>query len=369
MDLISSIPFQLLEVVSPATIGAAKFHFLKVFRVFKIFRLVRLLRFKALTELEYRTSQNPGLIRMIKLIFTYIFILHLVACFYWYICTQEGFGVTEWVPPFGFDKEDLWIQYGIAYYWAIISTIGNVLARPELPLEYYFSMSVAMIGVIVSATIVGSAASLVNNMDKHAAAKKEQLESMNQYMKYREVPQDLQRKVRSYIEYTWQIGRGSNNEDMFDQLPSTLRLQLLLAIKRKFIESVQMFQDCSPECVIALVKVMNPSVALPNEIIMEQGQEGREMYFIARGLVYVYIRNDPFGDIDLGCYSTGAHFGEIALLQSVKRTATVKALTFCDLQVFIYLFLSLYFLKLVLVNPLLLIIFNLSFSLSFKHLF
>ena len=51
------------------------------------------------------------------------------------------------------------------------------------------------------------------------------------------------------------------------------------------------------------------------------------MYFIARGSVEIIMDNDTV----LNVLEEGAYFGEICLLTDDRRTATVRALTPCDL--------------------------------------
>ncbi len=60
----------------------------------------------------------------------------------------------------------------------------------------------------------------------------------------------------------------------------------------------------------------------PAEAIIEQGEEGDAFYAIGSGQVDVFRDGDLVGTI-----GSGGHFGEIALLMDVPRTATVRART------------------------------------------
>lgn len=62
-------------------------------------------------------------------------------------------------------------------------------------------------------------------------------------------------------------------------------------------------------------------------VVLEEGAEGAECYLIDRGIVEVTTRGPDGGLVVLATLQRGAVFGEVALLQRTRRTATVTALT------------------------------------------
>ena len=63
------------------------------------------------------------------------------------------------------------------------------------------------------------------------------------------------------------------------------------------------------------------------EIVFSQGEPGERFYVVVRGQLDV-IMTDPSGrERRLTTLNDGSYFGEIALLQEVRRTATVRART------------------------------------------
>ena len=64
--------------------------------------------------------------------------------------------------------------------------------------------------------------------------------------------------------------------------------------------------------------------------VIHEGQIGHEMYFINHGEVQVFSRKD---NKIIENMESGSFFGELALLDSVRRTASVKTLTYCELFV------------------------------------
>lgn len=62
----------------------------------------------------------------------------------------------------------------------------------------------------------------------------------------------------------------------------------------------------------------------PGDTIIKEGDPGREMYIIKSGSVDV-VKRDGSGEIHLATLSKGDFFGEMAILENIYRTATVKA--------------------------------------------
>jgi NADH dehydrogenase len=61
------------------------------------------------------------------------------------------------------------------------------------------------------------------------------------------------------------------------------------------------------------------------QVIIRQGDIGRSMYLIQSGSVEV-VSSGPDGAKQLAVLSSGSHFGEIAVLQNTRRSATIRAL-------------------------------------------
>ena len=68
-----------------------------------------------------------------------------------------------------------------------------------------------------------------------------------------------------------------------------------------------------------------------NRIVVREGTSGNRFYLIARGRVAVLKKNEYGEDEKVAALDDGDHFGEVALIQNVQRTATVRTLTPCVL--------------------------------------
>jgi putative peptide zinc metalloprotease protein len=87
-----------------------------------------------------------------------------------------------------------------------------------------------------------------------------------------------------------------------------------------------------PLAQLALMASLMKSVRLlPGTEVIAQGEIGTSMYIIRQGQVEVVAAREGAVDRRVAVLGPGEYFGEIALVESVPRTATVKTLTECEL--------------------------------------
>nr|AOG13009.1 hyperpolarization-activated ion channel [Homarus americanus] len=71
----------------------------------------------------------------------------------------------------------------------------------------------------------------------------------------------------------------------------------------------------------------NTLIYCSGDIIIKEGTIGNKMYFIQEGIVDIVMSN---GEVATSL-SDGSYFGEICLLTNARRTASVRAETYCNL--------------------------------------
>merc|ERR1719356_70346 len=87
-----------------------------------------------------------------------------------------------------------------------------------------------------------------------------------------------------------------------------------------------LFRACSPEELIDLVDSFQPVTAAKGSIVIHEGDKGDGFYVLSTGSVSVFEQTEYKTTM-----SPGSGFGEIALLYSCPRTASVKAEEDCKL--------------------------------------
>ncbi len=114
----------------------------------------------------------------------------------------------------------------------------------------------------------------------------------------------------------------------FDLIANDGRKWLEL-INCETLNRVPLFQPCRKVFLASLMMMLKPEIHAAGEYIVTRGDTGKEMYFINRGEVETLDENDTV----IRKLQDGDFFGEIALLLTQARTASVRAKTDCDLFV------------------------------------
>ena len=96
------------------------------------------------------------------------------------------------------------------------------------------------------------------------------------------------------------------------------------------IRAFPLFASAPDEFLAAIGKHLRPQSNAPHDTILTEGDDAKAMYWLVRGAVAVTSRD---GESTYAELKPGAFFGEIGILMSIPRTATIVARTKCLLVV------------------------------------
>ena len=222
-------------------------------------------------------------------------------------------------------------RYLDAAYWAVmtVTTVGYGDITPQTAAQKGYAIGVMLLGAGVYAFLIGNIASMLNNLDPLRSAHLQQRERLSAFMHYRALPRPLQRRVQDYFDYLWEQHAVADEDATLSELPPALREAVALHLRRDLVRHVPLFRDAPDAFVRDVALRMTSFVCLPGDTVVRAGDRGHEMFFLARGTVEAAA---PGGTV-LRTLHAGDFFGEIALVTSAVRTATVRAVTPSDLYV------------------------------------
>jgi CRP-like cAMP-binding protein len=101
--------------------------------------------------------------------------------------------------------------------------------------------------------------------------------------------------------------------------------------KRKLLAAVPFFGDLSEKELDGLMQVARTQSLPQRRELFHKGDAGTEIYVVIRGSLKALTTSEEGDDVVFTILGSGELFGEIAFLGSTRRTATVTALTDCEL--------------------------------------
>ncbi|OXA53317.1 Cyclic nucleotide-gated cation channel subunit A [Folsomia candida] len=305
-----------------------------------IFRLNRLFRIHRLNEFFEKTESRttfPNAFRIAKVVLYILVIIHWNGCFYFAMSYYIGFGSDGWVyRNITVGKyADLSHQYIYSFYWSTLTltTIGEV-PPPEMDIEFIFVVSDFLVGVLIFATIVGNIGSMITHMNAARAEFQDKMDSIKQYMVFRKVTKDLEKRVIKWFDYLWTNKQALDEDRVLGALPDKLKTEIAIHVHLGTLKQVKIFQDCEPGLLTELVLKLKLQVFSPGDYICRKGDVGREMYIVKRGKVSVVADDGKTVFVTLG---SGSVFGEVSLLNIAgnktgnRRTANVRSVGYSDL--------------------------------------
>ncbi|XP_068535415.1 cyclic nucleotide-gated channel alpha-1 [Anas acuta] len=326
LDFLSIIPTDLL--------------YFKVGLNYPELRINRLLRVARMFEFFQRTETRtnyPNIFRISNLVMYIVIIIHWNACVYYSISKAIGFGADTWVYPNTSHPEfaRLVRKYVYSLYWSTLTltTIGET-PPPVRDSEYFFVVVDFLVGVLIFATIVGNVGSMISNMNAARAEFQAKIDAIKQYMHFRNVSKDMEKRVIKWFDYLWTNKKAVDEREVLKYLPDKLRAEIAINVHLETLKKVRIFADCEAGLLVELVLKLQPQVYSPGDYICRKGDIGREMYIIKEGKLAV-VADD--GITQFVVLSDGSYFGEISILNikgskaGNRRTANIRSIGYSDL--------------------------------------
>eukprot|EP01065_Artemidia_motanka_P023902 TRINITY_DN28553_c0_g1_i1.p1 TRINITY_DN28553_c0_g1~~TRINITY_DN28553_c0_g1_i1.p1 ORF type:complete len:1001 (+),score=378.89 TRINITY_DN28553_c0_g1_i1:159-3161(+) len=311
-DAIAALPLDLL--VGLTTGSPREYLMMYSLRLFKVARLPHLFgtTFRGSMDGQY-VSFHFKFVPMLKQTAAMLFSVHVLTCLWMRVQDPSAGSKVTYVQAL----------YLVLY---TITTVGYGDMAPVTDWERLYTCFLFLAGLVMNAFVVGKMAATLQKGDIKSERKARMTETLA-VLQHFEIPLVLQCEILAFQHHILEHDLSSSYSEVVSSLPHSMQDSLGLYIRVKFIMMVPLFSKIGQEVQVALAQSLKNIVVAPEEFIIVKGEEGKEMFFVGHGFADVI---SPAGDW-LVTVKKGAFIGEVALLVQCDRTASVKALTYCDL--------------------------------------
>ncbi|KZC07443.1 Potassium/sodium hyperpolarization-activated cyclic nucleotide-gated channel 2 [Dufourea novaeangliae] len=190
-------------------------------------------------------------------------------------------------------------------------------------LEYYVPMSVNYLGTLTQFS------DLLTTFHITIKRNLKIVQQLQEYMRYKELPQALQRRLLEYYHYR-NKKRFERDKKIIEEVSPCLREELILHNYLRLISNVKLFEYLPESVVAQLASSVRSEIYMPGDKIVKAGTRGESLYFITSGTVAIYTSTGK----EICHLEDGSYFGEIALVMETElRIATVIAVETCEICV------------------------------------
>ncbi|TAE22729.1 MAG: hypothetical protein EAZ92_15505 [Candidatus Kapaibacterium sp.] len=304
IDVIAALPLTMLHGIDPHLI---------LFRLIKMVRLRDIFLWWQRATIRYSTH-----LRLIFLLYWMVMTAHWCACGW----------ISIHGAPTGVPFRDYYIR---SFYWAVttLSTVGYGDVTPKSNMEVLYATGVMGLGVIMYGYVIGNIANILRNLDMNRQRYYEHTELVRSFMSSRKIPKPLQRRIGEYYAYFWERQLGHDESHILSDLPPSLRTEVSIFLRRDIIQKAPIFCKTDTAFIQDLAQQLRSALFPPGDVVFRYGEEGDKMYFVAHGRLEVVNRHEEV----VAILEEGDIFGEVALLLQQPRSATVRAVEYCDVYV------------------------------------
>lgn len=247
--------------------------------------------------------------------------LHCVACGDFAVVNLH----QDWVPPFWYVtylENDLYTttimrQYYICFYYAMLIFGGGSEIGGTYSLEFLYVASCMLFSCIVNAIIFGEMAVLIEAIGRSETEFQNRIDTANTAMANLGIPTQLQEEIREFFIFNQgTLEQQTEMKKFFEMISSSLKIEVSqelfynVAADNLIIKSVvgatiaEYQKSLSPEkgssldatlakkekeIIQSIIKYLTVELRNPEDIVIEQNNRTREMYFIAKGICTVQV--------------------------------------------------------------------------------
>ncbi|KAM5581287.1 cyclic nucleotide-gated ion channel 2 [Rosa sericea] len=197
-----------------------------------------------------------------------------------------NYGIYQWALPV-ISSNSLAIKILYPIFWGLmtLSTFGNDLEPTSHWLEVIFSICIVLSGLLLFTLLIGNIQVFLHAVMAKKRKMQLRCRDMEWWMRRRQLPSGLRRRVRHYERHRWVTMGGEDEMDLIKDLPEGLRREIKRHLCIDLIKKVPLFQNLDDLILDNICDRVRPLVFSKEEKIIREGDPVPKMLFIVRGSI------------------------------------------------------------------------------------
>ncbi|KAL6523148.1 hypothetical protein OROHE_016443 [Orobanche hederae] len=164
-----------------------------------------------------------------------------------------------------------------------LSSYGQSMVASAYVVETIFSILICLVGLVFFALLIGNVQTYLQSTTSRLEEWRVRRRDTEEWMRHRQLPPDLQDRVRRFVQYNWLSTRGVIEEDILQALPLDLRREIQKHLCLDLVRRVPFFSQMDDQLLDAICERLVPSLNTKGTYIVREGDPVNEMLFIIRG--------------------------------------------------------------------------------------
>ncbi|XP_076957978.1 cyclic nucleotide-gated ion channel 18-like [Bidens hawaiensis] len=176
-------------------------------------------------------------------------------------------------------------KYLYCLWWGLrnLSSYGQNLDTSIYIGETLFCSFICIGGLILFAQLIGNMQTYLQSMTVRLEEWRIKKRDTEEWMRHRQLPQDLQDRVRRFVQYKWLATRGVDEESILQSLPVDLRREIQRHLCLNLVRRVPFFSQMDDNLLDAICERLVSSLSTQGTYIVREDDPVNEMLFIIRG--------------------------------------------------------------------------------------
>ncbi|GJY03821.1 cyclic nucleotide-gated ion channel 17 [Tanacetum coccineum] len=163
------------------------------------------------------------------------------------------------------------------------SSYGQNLSTTTFIGETSFAILIAIVGLVLFAHLIGNMQTYLQSLTMRLEEWRLRRRDTEEWMRHRQLPEDLRKRVRRFVQYKWVATRGVHEEAILHGLPADLRRDIQRHLCLDLVRRVPFFSQMDDQLLDAICERLVSSLSTEGAYMVREGDPVTEMFFIIRG--------------------------------------------------------------------------------------